>query len=125
MAVFASLLLTSRACEATCGDYLHADGHSAMPGHVLPDAATGANGGSENVAVPAVPHRPCHGPRCSGGSFPSPEPVGVIVVSIGRWALAPDHSVTSDANSARDYSRLETSDLVVDGFRLDILRPPR
>lgn len=122
VAVFASLLLTPRAAEATCGDYLRVGGGSVMQVHSMPNQPISTSGSLDFAADPAVPHRPCHGPSCSGGSFPPPAPATSVVVSIERWALAPADPAPSFVCS--DYLLAVPFDLVVDGSALSILRPP-
>jgi hypothetical protein len=123
VAVLASLLLSPRACEATCGDYLHADGHFAAMARSLPNQPMSPDGSSDNLADPSVPHRQCQGPGCSGRSFPPQAPDAGVVDSIERWALATTNLVPNIVCS--DQLLAEPNDLVVDGFRLSILRPPR
>lgn len=122
MVVFASLLLTPRASEAACGDYVQVSGRSTVI-HSIPDHATSADGTSVNTVDHRAPRRPCRGPGCSNGSFPSQIPVPTVVVSIERWALAP--ADTLPVIVCCNHVLAEPVDLHVDGFRLSILRPPR
>jgi len=123
LAVFAGLLLTPRASEATCGDYLHVGNHSAALAHALSNQPTGTDATSNNVAVPRGPHRPCQGPGCSGHTLPSQVPVAGVIVSIEEWALVPVNTVPKFVCSNQWLA--EPFDLVADGSRLSILRPPR
>lgn len=123
MAVFASLLLTPRASEAACGDYVLVSSHAAEMNHAMPHRESM----TKESLVDRVDHdkagRPCHGPNCSNGRFPPLAPVPTVVVSIERWALA---STVTLPRCDSCYNLLaEPVDLIVDGFRLSILRPPR
>lgn len=121
--VFAIFLLTPRASEAACGDYLHHADHSAAMVHFLPDGLTRTDHHSDDLAKQGAPHRRCQGPNCSGRSFPPPAPPPSVDDLNERWALA---SVETNPNMVCNNDRLaEPDQRVADGFRLSILRPPR
>jgi len=130
MAILATLLLTPRACEATCGDYLHGSdlqgrGRSATMLPSMPNQTLSTDGRSDILADTNVPqrHRPCQGPGCSGRSSPPQAPVPSIEDSSERWALVP--ADTAPNLICSDQLLAELFDLVADGSRLSILRPPR
>lgn len=123
MALCAGLLLGSRASEAGCGDYVRIRGHLAPAAHSMPDQPASADGTSDDMVDHGSPHRPCQGPGCSDGSFPRQAPVPGIVVSIDRWAMAPDDTLPNSV--CCDNVLAEPVDFVADAFRLSILRPPR
>jgi hypothetical protein len=121
--VFASLILMPRASDAACGDYVHVSGQSMTSFRSMSDHASTADPLAADVTGDRTPHPPCHGPGCSNGSLPSPAPVPTVVVSMERGALAP-----ADRPSVvicRSNMLAEPADLIVDGFRSSILRPPR
>jgi hypothetical protein len=117
------LLLMSRASEAACGDYLHVSGRSVPMVHLMQDRSAAAHDGPMNGPVDGVPRRRCHGPGCSNNSLPPQAPVPTVVVSIERGALAPND--TPHVIDGCDDMLAESVDLVVDGYRLSIFRPPR
>lgn len=123
-AVVASWLLIPRAAEASCGDYVQFRGPGAPQVRAMPGWLTGVEG-SKHTSDHGAPYRPCQGPNCSGGSFPPPQAPAptVVVVTIKRCALASMDSIPSAAGSFGTLA--EPSDLVLDGFRSSILRPPR
>ena len=118
-AVFTSFLLIPRAANAACGDYLHVNGRSPETIHSISAPAADSNDSENNGG----PHRPCHGPGCSNGSFPPPVPVPSVIVSIERWAVATADIVPTHVSS--NNALAGPSDPIVEGFRLSILRPPR
>jgi hypothetical protein len=121
--VFTGLLLTPRASEATCGDYLHVGNRSAAVVRTLPNLPKSIDVGSHNVADPSQP-QPCHGPGCSRSSSPAPAaPVAVVVFSIEQWALTSVDTIPNIVGS--DQLLAEPFDVDADGSRLSILRPPR
>lgn len=128
MAVCAGLLLTPRASEAACGDYVAVRGrfvpmvHS-LPDQLTPDQPTNGDGSSQDTTEHGAPRRPCQGPNCSNGSFPEQAPAPGVVVSVDRWAVAASDTLPSVV--CCDNLLAEPVDFVVDGFRLSILRPPR
>jgi hypothetical protein len=123
VALCAGVLLSPRSSEAGCGDYVWIHGHPAPMSHSMPDQSTSADGTSGDAADHSAPHRPCQGPGCSDGSFPPQSPVPGVVVSIDRWAMAPGDTLPDFVCSNKMLA--ESCDLVADGFRLSILRPPR
>ena len=121
LAIFAGLLLTPRASEASCGDYVHVNGRPAMAAHSMSDHPPGDS--TQQTADHRTPRRPCHGPGCSERPLPPVAPVPHVVGSAEQWALA---SCDIAANPVCCNSLLaEPHDLVAAGFRLSILRPPR
>lgn len=128
MAVFASLVLSPRASEAGCGDYVWIRGRTVPTLHSMtdqptPGQPTNGDGSSDDAAEHGSPHRPCHGPGCSDGSIPAEAPVRGVVVSIDRWAMAPGDTLPDCV--CCNNMLAEPFDFVADGFRLSILRPPR
>ena len=127
VAVVTNFLLTPGVCEAACGDYVQARGHTAGMLHSMSGQPASMDGSSvDGTSVDGADHsapRPCQGPACSNRSFPPQAPAPSVVTSVERWAQARADVLP---NSVCRYNRLaEPVDLVVDGFRSSILRPPR
>ena len=121
--VVAGFLLLPRASNAACGDYVRFRHPLAQQAHSMPDLSA-TNDGMKLAAESSTRDRPCRGPNCSGGSFPAPQaPLPSVVVTSERAALAPVHTFAISVSS--DGTLAEPSELVLDGFRLSILRPPR
>ena len=123
MALCAGVLLSPRPSEAGCGDYVRIRGRLAPMAHAMPDQPMSAEGTPVDAANHGSPLRPCHGPGCSDDSSPRQAPVPVVVVSIDRWAVAPDDALPNSV--CCDDMLAEPVDFVADAFRLSILRPPR
>ena len=123
MAVVAGLLLSPRASEAGCGDYVWVRGQFVPMTHYLPDQPASTEGSPADSANHGAPQRPCRGPGCSDGSAPPEAPVPGVVVSLDRWAMAPGDTLSILV--CCDNLLAEPVDLVTDGFRSSILRPPR
>jgi len=121
LALFAALLLSPRASEAGCGDYVLIGGRHVPMAHSRPEPTR--TDAASNQPDHGLPQRPCHGPGCSDGSFPPQAPAPVLVVSIDRWAVAPGDTLPNVA--CRSDVLAEPLDFVAAGFRLSILRPPR
>ena len=121
--VVTSFLMIPRASEAACGDYLHVSGRSPAIAHSMRDHLTNADRASDDFSDHGAPRRPCRGPGCSNAPLQSPAPVPTVIVSMERWALA--SSDTLPVVTSRDHTLAESVDLIVDGFRLSIFRPPR
>lgn len=119
MALCAGVLLTPRPSEAGCGDYVWIHGRPVPVVHSMPDQPATTDGTSDH----GLPQRRCQGPGCSDGSFPPQAPAPGVVVSIDRWAMAPGDTLPRIV--CCDNLPAEPSDLVENGFRLSILRPPR
>lgn len=122
VAVFASLMLSPRAAEAACGDYVRVGNGMAQMTHQLPNHSEDMGSSQDGK------HRlPGHGtpqqcPGCSDGSFP-PQAPAPVVISIDRWAIAAGESRPEMV--CRCQMLAEPGDFVIDGFRVSILRPPR
>lgn len=123
LAIFASLLLTPRTSEATCGDYLTGNGHSGSMRHVMTDELAVAHDGIFQLLHQRGPRPPCHGPGCSQHSLPRQMQVPMIVVSLEQWALV--FAVNSPTVVASENLPADRPEFVGDGYRLSILRPPR
>ena len=121
VALFAGFLLSPRASAAGCGDYVRIGDRHAPMAHSMPDQPT--HGNSADGADHSRPHRPCQGPGCSNGSVPSQAPAPGTTISIDRWALAPADTFPSPVSCSNVLA--EPLQIVTDGFRLSILRPPR
>ncbi len=121
VAVCASLLLSPNSSEAGCGDYVRVHGGIAPMGHSM--AERPASTESDDAADYGLPHCPCQGPNCSNGSVPPESPGPGVVVSIDRWALAPGDKLLNFVCCGNMLA--EPFDLMADGFRLSLLRPPR
>jgi hypothetical protein len=121
VALFAGFLLTPRVCEAGCGDDVPIRDRHAPMAHSMPDKPT--RGSPDHRADHSPPHRPCQGPGCSNGPVPLQAPTPGTTVSIDRWALAPDDTFLNPVSCANVLA--EPRQIVTDGFRLSILRPPR
>jgi hypothetical protein len=89
--------------------------------HSMPDQPT--HGRSYDGADHSPSHRPCHVPGCSNGSVPPQAPAPSTTVSIDRWALAPGDTLPTPVSCSHVLA--ESLPIVTDGFRLNILRPPR
>jgi hypothetical protein len=118
LALLGGLFLSPRIAEAACGDYLLIGGGHAPMSHSMPDQPT-----DKSSSEHSVPHQPCHGPGCNGGSVPPQAPVPVPTESIERWALTPGYTLPNPASSSNLLE--EPPHTVTDGFRLGIHRPPR
>jgi len=121
VALFAGFLLSPRVSEAGCGDYVQIRGRHATMAHSMPDQPTDRS--LDDRADHSPPHRPCQGPGCSDGSVPPQAPTPGPTVSIDRWALAPGDTFLNPVSCSDVLA--ETLQIVTDGFRLSILRPPR
>lgn len=121
MAFLTGFLLSPRVCKAGCGDPVLIHGHQASMTHSMPDPLSDAN--ADDRAAPSLPHRPCRGPGCSNRSIPPQAPAPGSGVSIDRWALAPGDFFLNPVSCSRVLA--EPLQIVTDGFRLGILRPPR
>ena len=120
-ALFAGFLLSPRIAQAGCGDYVMiGNGHVPMA-HSLPDQPS--DGSSPGRADHSPPHRPCQEPGCSNGSVPPLAPIPVTTDSIDRWTLIPNDTLPNPVSCSNVLA--EPLQIVVDGFRLSILRPPR
>lgn len=121
--ILASLLLVPRASQAACGDYVQVSGRTALMHDSMENQSTTRDGSMDETKSHHAPRLPCHGPGCSNRSLPPAVPVPNVVVSFERWAVAsgdtPPDSVSCNSMLA------EPVDIVEDGFRLSILRPPR
>jgi hypothetical protein len=120
VALFAGFLLSPRVSEAGCGDYVQIRDRHAPMAHSMPDPTDRK---SDNRADHSPPHRPCQGPGCSDRSVPPQAPPPGTTVSIDRWALAPDDTFPNPVSCSNVLA--EPVQIVTDGFRLSILRPPR
>ncbi len=129
LALLAGLLVAPRSSEAGCGGYVWVRGemvHVPGPSSSHADALAGDETG-DNVAADS--HRstpapvPCEGPHCSNGSFPPAAPPPVVNVPVDRWAVVPCEAAPNLLFSSNLLA--ESPDVVVDGSRLSILRPPR
>lgn len=109
MALLAGFLLSPRVSEAGCGGDVQIRGRHAPMAHSMPDHSP--------------PHRPCQGPGCSNGSLPPQAPTPKTTVSIDRWALALGDTFLNPVSCSNVLA--EPLQIVPDGFRLNILRPPR
>ena len=121
MALFAGFLLSPCVSEAGCGDHVQIRGRQAPMADWMPDQPTDQN--SDGLADYSPPHRPCKGPGCSNGSVPPQAPAPGTTASIDRWALAPGDTFPNLVSCSHVLA--EPLQLVTDGFRLSILRPPR
>ncbi len=121
VALFAGFLLSPRVCEAGCGDHVPIRDRHAPMAHSMPDQPT--RGRSADGADHSPSPRPCQGPGCSQGSVPLQAPTPPTIVSIDRWALAPGDTFSNPVSSSHVLA--EPRQIVTDGFRLSILRPPR
>lgn len=121
MALFAGFLMSPRASEAGCGDYVQIRDRHAPMAHSMPDLPTDRS--SNDRAAPRPPHRPCRGPGCSNGSIPPQAPTPTTTVSIDRWALALGDTFPNLVSCSNVLP--EPLPIVMDGLRLTILRPPR
>jgi hypothetical protein len=122
VALCAGVLLSPRPSEAGCGDYVRIGRRPVSMVHSMPDQAS-TDITSDDAADHGAPRRPCQGPGCSDSSFPPQAPVPGVVVSIDQWAMAPGDTLPKFVSC--DNMLAEPFDLVADGFRLSILRPPR
>jgi hypothetical protein len=121
--VFASLTLNPRASEAACGDYVQITGGTRTSADLMSDHAMNADGNPVDSTRRGAPRRPCRGPGCSNGSLPPAAPVPTVEVSVERWALAATDLLPIVDSSY--YLLAEPANVVLAGFRLSILRPPR
>jgi hypothetical protein len=121
VALFAGFLVSPRAAEAGCGDYVQIHGGHAPMAHSMPDQPT--DGSSADRGDHNLPHRPCQGPGCSDGSVPPLAPTPGPTVSIDRWALAAGDTFPNAVSCSNVFAG--PLQIVADGFRLSILRPPR
>lgn len=122
-ALLAGALLSPRTSDAGCGDYVWIQGRPVRMAHSTQQLPTTGTGSSNNAAGAGSTGRPCQGPGCSDDSFPPQVPAPVIVVSIDRWAMTAIDPLPILVSCAKTLA--DRFDVVVDGFRLSILRPPR
>lgn len=120
-ALVAGFLLSPSFGFAACGDYvLIRDGHASMA-RGTSDQVTDQS--SSDQADHRLPHRPCRGPDCSDGSAPPQPPTPTTTTAIDRWALTPSDALQNPIPSSSVMA--DSHHLLVDGFRANLLRPPR
>jgi hypothetical protein len=92
--ILAVLCCAPSAARAGCGDYVVT--RAAPPGN----AASAAHPAEMPSPAPAAPHKPCHGPNCSGApAVPQPVPPSVTPNGPTEWgwlaatpSSAPSHA---------------------------------
>jgi hypothetical protein len=118
LTLLGSAIVAPSAAHASCGDYVMIGSHDSAH-----HSGPAANGHTDSAGKPAEQTPRCYGPHCSNNSLPPAAPAPRIEMTVERWAVWGDTSLTvlPDCESLLAEAHVVTCD----GFGLSVLRPPR